>query len=91
MASIIGQKVFSEIREIARSNLPLPERCAEAAKRINQFRSDLAAAPHQPEVAERQKESLRRTLQRTAARHDLTAQENSVYTEALDVLTGQMR
>jgi hypothetical protein len=91
VASIVGQKVFSEIRKIARSDLPLPERCAEAAKRINQFKADLAAVRHQPEVAERQRESLRRTLQRTAARHDLTAEENSVCTEALDVLTGQAR
>ena len=91
MASIVGQEVFSEIRKIARSDLPLPERCAEATKRINQFKADLAAARRQPKVAERQKESLRRTLQRTAARHDLTAEENNVYTEALDVLMGQAR
>ncbi len=41
--------------------------------------------------AEKQKESLRRTLQRAAARHDLKAEENSVYAEALEVLMGQTR
>jgi hypothetical protein len=91
VASIIGQKVFSEIRNIARSDIPLPERRAEAAKRIDQFKGDLAAVRHQPGVPEKQVESLRRTLQRTAARHDLTAEENNVYTEALDVLMGQVR
>jgi len=91
VASIIAQEVLWEIRKIARSEIPLPERRAEAAKRIEQFKADLAAARRQPKVAERQKESLRRTLQRTAARHDLTAEENNVYTEALDVLMGQAR
>jgi hypothetical protein len=37
-------------------------------------------------LAEEQKESLRRVLQRAATRHDLTAEENSVYAEALDAL-----
>ncbi len=89
MASIIAQEVLSEIRMIARSDFPLPERRAEAAKRIDQFKGDLAAVCHQPGVPEKQVESVRRTLQRAAARHDLTAEENSVYAEALDVLMGQ--
>ena len=91
MASIIAQEVLWEIRKIARSEIPLPERRAKAAKRIDQFKGDLAAVRHQPGVPEKKKESLRRTLQRAAARHDLTAEENSVYAEALDVLMGQAR
>ena len=91
MASIIAQEVLSEIRKIARSDIPLPERRAEPAKRIEQFKADLAAASVWRGVPERQKESLRRTLQRAAARHDLTTEENSVYAEALDVLIGQAR
>ena len=74
---------------IARSDFPLPERCAKAAKRIDQFKGDLAAVCHQPGVPEKQVESLRRTRQMAAARHDLTAEENSVYAKALDVLMGQ--
>jgi hypothetical protein len=89
VASIIAQEVLWEIRKIARSEIPLPERRAEAAKRIEQFKTDLAAASVWRVVPERQKESLRRTLQRAAARHDLTAEENSVYAEALDALIGQ--
>jgi hypothetical protein len=89
VASIIAQEVLREIRKIARSDIPLPERRAEAAKRINQFEADLAAASVWRVVPEKQKESLRRTLQRAAARHDLTAEENSVYAEALEVLMGQ--
>ena len=91
MASIIAQEVLSEIRMIARSDIPLPERCAAAAERIEQFKADLAAASVRRGVPERQKESLRRTLQRSAACHDLTTEENSVYAEALDVLMGQAR
>src|SRR5260370_68141 len=89
VASIIAQEVLWEIRKIARSEIPLPERRAEAAKRIEQFEADLAAASVRRGVPERQKERLRRTLQRSAARHDLTTEENSVYAEALDVLMGQ--
>jgi hypothetical protein len=88
VASIIAQEVLREIRKIARSDIPLPERRAEAAKRIDQFKADLAVASVWRGAPERQKESLRRTLQRAAARHDLTAEENSVYSEALDVLMG---
>ena len=91
MASIIAQEVLWEIRKIARSEIPLPERRAGAAKRIDQLKADLAAVCDQPGVPEKQVESLRRTLQRTAARHDLTAEENSVYAESLDVLMGQAR
>jgi hypothetical protein len=88
VSSIIAQEVLSEIRKIARSNIPLPDRRAEAAKRIEKFKADLAAAGVRRGVPERQRESLRRTLQRSAARHDLTTEENSVYSEALDVLMG---
>jgi hypothetical protein len=91
VASIIAQEVLWEIRKIARSDIPLPERRAEAAKRIDQFKGDLAAVRHQPGAPEKQVESLRRTLQRAAACHDLTAEENSVYAKALDVLMGQAR
>jgi hypothetical protein len=92
VASIIAQQVLSEIRKIARSDAALRERRAEATKRINQFKADLAAARVQPrEGAEKHKESLRRTLQRDATRHDLTAEENSVYAQALDVLMGRAR
>jgi hypothetical protein len=83
--------VLSEIAEIARLRVPLSERRAEARKRINQFKADLAAASDQPKKAEKQKESLRKTLQRGATSHDLTAEENSVYSGALDVLIGQAR
>jgi hypothetical protein len=88
VASIIAQEVLLDIRKIARSDIPLPERRAEVAKRIDQFKADLAAVSVRRGVPERQKESLRRTLQRTVTRHDLTAEENSVYAEALDVLMG---
>jgi len=91
VASTMAQQVFLEIRNIARSDITLPEQRAEAAKRIEQFKTDLSVARVWPAVAERQKESLRRTLQRAAARHDLTTEENSVYAEALDVLIGQAR
>jgi hypothetical protein len=91
VASIIAQEVLLDIRKIARSDIPLPERRAEAAKRIDQFKADLAAVSVRRGAPEKQVESLRRTLQRAAARHDLTAEENSVYAEALDVLMGQAR
>jgi hypothetical protein len=91
VASIIAQQVLSEIRKIVRSDIPLSERRAAAAKRISQFQADLAVARVQPEVAEGQKESLRRVLQRATTRHDLTIEENSVYAEALDALIGQAR
>jgi len=83
--------VFSEIGRIAQSDLPRWERRAEAAKRIDQFKADLVVARIQPREAERLKENLRRTLQRGATSHDLTAEENSVYAEALDVLMDQAR
>src|SRR4029077_9695952 len=41
VASIIAQEVLWEIRKIARSEIPLPERRAKAAKRIDQFKGDL--------------------------------------------------
>jgi hypothetical protein len=86
VASTFAQQLIVEIRKIARSHAPLSERRAAAAKRINQFIADLAVAGVQPSVAKQLKESLRRTLQRSASHHDLTAQENSVFAEALDVL-----
>ena len=86
VASNIAQRVFSEIRKIAGSDIPLPERRADAAKTIAQFKTDLAAAHLQPKLAEEQKENLRRVLQRAATRHDFTAEQNSVYAGALDVL-----
>jgi hypothetical protein len=89
MASTIAQQVLSEIGKIARSDAALPERCAEATKRINQFKADLAVARVQPREAEKHKENLPRTLQRAATHHDLTAEENSVYAQALDVLMGK--
>ena len=91
MTSTIAQQVLLAIWKIARSRAPLPERRAEATKRINQFKADLAADRAQPTEAEKHKENLRRTLQRGATRHDLTAEENGVYAEALDVLMGQVR
>jgi len=83
--------VYSEIGRIAQSDLPLRERRAEAAKRINQFKADLVVALIQPKEAERLKENLRRVLQRGASQHKLTAEVNSVFVEALDVLMGQAR
>jgi hypothetical protein len=91
VANIVAQQVFSEIRTIARSRTSVLERRAEAAKRIEQLKADLDAPSVGRGVPERQKENLRRTLQRAAARHDLTPAENSVYAEALDVLIGQAR
>jgi hypothetical protein len=91
VANIIAQQVLLEIRTIARSDASLRKRSAEAAKRIKQFKADLAAPSVRRGVPEKQMESLRRTLQRAAARHDLTTEENSVYAEALDVLMGQAR
>ncbi len=91
MASTSAQRVYSEIGRIAQSDLPLRERRAEAAKRITQFKADLVVARIQPREAERLKENLRRVLQRGATQHDLTAELNSVYAEALDVLMGQTR
>ena len=91
MATTLAQQVFSEIRTIARSDASVEERRAGAAKRIDQFKADLAAPSVRRGVPEKQMESLRRTLQRAAGRHDLTAAENSVYAEALDVLVGQAR
>ena len=89
VAIITGQQVFSEVRRVARLDAPLAKRRAEAAKRVNQFKASLAAASVWREAPERQKESLRRKLQRAATRHDLTTEENSVYAEALDALMGQ--
>ena len=91
VAVITGQQVFSEIRKIARLDAPLAKRRAEAAKRVKQFKADLAAVRHQPGAAEGQKENLRRVLQRAATRHDLTTEENSIYAEALDALMGHAR
>jgi hypothetical protein len=91
VATTLARQVFSEIKTIARSDASVGERCAEASKRIDQFRADLAAPNVRLGVPEQQMESLRRTLQRAAGRHDLTAAENSVYAEALDVLVGQAR
>jgi hypothetical protein len=88
VASIIAQEVFGEIRKIARSVIPLPKRRAEATTRINQFKADLAAARHLLGVPEKQKENLRRMLQRGATQHDLTGEENNIYAEALDLLMG---
>jgi len=91
LASTSAQRVYSEIGRIAQSDLPLRERRAEAAKRINQFKADLVVALIQPKEAERLKENLRRVLQRGASQHKLTAEVNSVFVEALDVLMGQAR
>ena len=91
VTSTIAQQLFFEVRGIARSDAPLSERRAEARKRINQFAAALSAARILPAEAEKQRESLRRTLQRAATQHDLTAEENSVYAEALEVLMGQGR
>jgi hypothetical protein len=90
VASIISQQVLSEIREIARSRLGLPKRRAEAANRIHQFKADLAAAPIEQAMRDRLQEILRRTLQRGGMQHDLTAEENSAYAQALNVLMGQI-
>jgi hypothetical protein len=87
----MAQQVFSEIRRAARLDERLAKRRAEAAKTTDQFKIDLAAASVRRGVPERQKESLRRKLQRAATRHDLTTEENSVYAGALDVLMGQAR
>jgi len=67
------------------------KRRAEAANRIDQFKADLAAAPVEQGVRDRLQENLRRTLQRGATQHDLTAEENSVYAEALNVLMDHAR
>ena len=83
--------MFLEIGKIARTDLPLGKRRAEAAKRINQFKADLAVARIHPIGAATLKEDLRRMLQRGATQHDLTIEQNSVYAEALDVLMGQAR
>ena len=91
VASTSAQRVYSEIGRIAQLGVPLRERRAEAAKRINQFKADLVVARIQPREAERLKENLRRTLQRGASQHELTAEVNSVFVEALDVLMGQAR
>jgi len=40
VASTMAQQVFLEIRNIARSDITLPEQRAEAAKRIEQFKAD---------------------------------------------------
>jgi len=89
VASIVPQHVFSEIRLVARSHAPLAERRVEAASRVTQFKADLAVAGLQPRVSEHQIESLRRTLQRAATHHDLSADENNIYAVALDVLIGR--
>jgi len=91
VASILSQRVLSEIRTIAHSDVSLPKRRGEAANRVGQFKADLAAAPIEQGVRDRLQESLRRTLQRATTSHDLTAEENSVYVKALDVLIGQPR
>jgi len=91
VASILSQRVLLEIRKIAQSRFAIPKRRAEAANRINQFKADLAAAPVEQGVRDRLQENLRRTLQRAATQHDFSADENSVYAEALDVLMGQTR
>ena len=91
MASTSAQRVFAEIGTIAQSKLALGKRRMEAAKRINQFKGDLAVARIQPREAAQLKENLRRTLQRGATQHDLTTEQNSVYAEPLDVLVGQAR
>jgi hypothetical protein len=91
VANIVAQQVLSEIKKIASSRTSVLERCAEAAKRIEQFKAALAAVRHQPGAAEGQKESLRRVLQRTVTRHDVGAAENGVYATALDVLMGNAR
>ena len=91
MASTSAQQVFLEIGRIAHEDLPLRKRCAESAKRINQFKADLAVARIHPRGAATLKEDLRRMLQRGATQHDLTIEQNSVYAEALDVLMGQAR
>ena len=91
VASTSAQEVYSEIGRIAHMDLPLREQRAEAAKRITQFKADLAAARIQPREAETLKENLRRVLQRGATQHNLTTERNSVYAEALDVLMGQAR
>jgi hypothetical protein len=89
MASIVAQNVLSEIRKIALARIPVRERRAVAVKRIDQFKIDLVAPNVEPAVAERQKESLQRTLQRSASHHRLTAAESSVYAKALDALIGK--
>jgi len=91
VASIVAQQVLSEIGKIAGSDAPLPQRRAEATTRINQFKVDLVAAHVQPREADKQKESLRRTLQRGATHHGLSSELNSVYAKALDVLMDQSR
>ena len=78
MAGTSAQRVYSEIGRIAQSDLSLREQRAEAAKRIDQFKADLAVARIEPRGAATLEENLRRTLQRGATQHDLTSEQNGV-------------
>ena len=90
MASTLAEQVFWEIGKITRSSAQLTDRCATAAKRINQFKDDLLAAHVPPRAMENQTEKIRRTLQRAATHHAFPADENSVYSEAPEAFIGQI-
>ena len=88
MASIIANDVFRDIDNIAHSVAPLPERRDKAARRIDQFRVNVAAQRRRPEVAEILINDLRKKLEMAAMHRETPGDRKSVFMEAFDRLTG---
>jgi hypothetical protein len=88
MASIVASFVLSGIEVIARAGNPLPERRAEAAQRISQFDTDLAASGRPAGMVEERRNQLRAMLEEAAGNPNRPSDERSVYRNALDRLTG---
>jgi hypothetical protein len=80
--------VLSGIEVIARAGNPLPERRAEAAQRISQFDTDLAASGRPAGMVEERRNQLRAMLEEAAGNRNRPSDERSVYRNALDRLTG---
>ena len=87
MAKIVN--VFSEIMLIAGQNISESERKSQAAKRIDQFKTDLAKANMREVVTQGLYERLRNNLQTAAKNANLPSDARNVFALAFSRLTDE--
>jgi predicted RNA-binding Zn ribbon-like protein len=87
MAKIVN--VFSEIMLIAGQNISESERKSQAAKRIDQFKTDLAKANMRQAVTRSLYERLRNNLQTAAKKANLPSDARNVFALAVSRLTDE--
>jgi predicted RNA-binding Zn ribbon-like protein len=85
MANIVD--VFFEIMAIAREKIPEIERQSQAAKRIDQFKADIASLRMRKGVTEGIYERLRDKLRAAAGNPDVPKDERNVFMRAFSQLT----